>query len=54
MERDDGPLVLYMFPRKIEIRRNDRRVEFSAEIGSLQFTKTFYIEDMTWQSKLEL
>jgi hypothetical protein len=53
MERDDGPLVLYLFPRKVEIRRNDR-VGFTAQIGPLQFTKTFYVEDMTWQGKLEL
>jgi hypothetical protein len=53
MERDDGPLVLYMFPRKVEIRRNDR-VEFSAQIGPLQFAKSFHVEEMTWQEKLEL
>jgi hypothetical protein len=53
MERDDGPLVLYMFPRKVEIRRNDR-VEFTAQIGPLQFTKSFNVEEMSWQGKLEL
>ncbi|HWD00099.1 MAG TPA: hypothetical protein VG456_25245 [Candidatus Sulfopaludibacter sp.] len=54
LERDDGPVVIYSFSRKTEIRRADRRVEFSAEIGRLQFTHAFYTEDMTWQGKLEL
>jgi hypothetical protein len=54
MERDDGPVVLYLFPRKAEIKRGDRRLEFVAQIGRLQFSKAFYVEDMTYQGKLEL
>ena len=54
LERDDGPVILYLFPRKTELKRSDRRIEFAAEIGRLQFSKAFYIDDMTWQGKLEL
>ena len=54
MERDDGPVVLYSFPRKVEIKRSDKRAEFSAQIGQLQMTHAFYIEDMFFQGKLEL
>jgi len=54
LQREDGPVIVYLFPRKVEIKRGDRRVEFEAQIGQLQFTKTFSIDEMTWQGKLEL
>lgn len=52
--REDGPVIVYLFPRKTEITRNDRRVEFDAQIGQFQFMKAFYTDEMTWQGKLEL
>jgi hypothetical protein len=54
LQRDDGPVIVYLFPRKVEITRKDRRVEFDAQIATLQLMKAFYTGDMTWQSKLEL
>lgn len=54
LQRDDGPVVVYLFPRKTEITRKDRRVEFDAQIAHLQFHKAFYTGDMAWQGKLEL
>jgi hypothetical protein len=32
----------------------DRRIEFDAKLGRLQFSETFFTEDMTYQGKLEL
>ena len=54
LEREDGPVVVYLFPRSKEITREDKRVEFDAKIGRLEFTESFFPEDMTYLGKLEL
>ena len=54
LEREDGPVIVYLFPRSHEIPAGDRRVEFDARIGRLDFTQSFYLEDMVFQGKLEL
>jgi hypothetical protein len=54
LQRDDGPVIVYMFPRTQEITKNDRRLEFDAQIGRLQLSQSFYPEDMIYQDKLEL
>ncbi len=54
LRREDGPVVLFLFPRKDEISPDDRRVEFDAEINHLSLTQSFYLEDMLFQGKTEL
>jgi len=54
LQRDDGPVIVYLFPRKTEITAKDRRLEFDAQIGQLEIIKAFYTSDMTWRGKLEL
>ena len=54
LQREDGPVIVYLFPRSKEIARQDRRVEFDAQIGRLQFAQSFYVDDMMYQGKLEL
>jgi hypothetical protein len=54
LQRDDGPVIVYLFPRSKEITRQDKRVEFDAKIGQLQFAQSFYVDDMNYQCKLEL
>jgi len=54
LQRDDGPVIVYLFPRSKEITADDRRLEFDAQINRLQFTQSFYVEDMTYQGKLQL
>jgi len=54
LQRDDGPVIVYLFPRSKEITRQDKRVEFDAKIGRLQFAHSFYVDDMNYQGKLEL
>ncbi len=54
LRREDGPVVLFLFPRKDEITADDRRVEFDAEINHLSLTQSFYLEDMSYQGKTEL
>ena len=50
-QRDDGPIVLYLFSKSTEITKSDRRVEFEAQIGRLKFANTFFIEDMVYDGK---
>jgi len=54
LQRDDGPVIVYLFPRSKEITRQDKRIEFDAQIGWLQFAQSFYVDDMNYQGKLEL
>lgn len=54
LQRDDGPVIVYLFPREKEITRNDKVIHFDAHIGRLQFTESFYVDDMTYGGKLEL
>jgi hypothetical protein len=52
--RNDGTVVVYLFPRSKEITRRDKRVEFTAMVGRLRFSQSFFIDDMFYQGKLEL
>jgi hypothetical protein len=54
LRREDGPVIVFLFPRTKEITRDDRRVEFDAQIEKLTLTQSFYLEDMTFQGKTEL
>jgi hypothetical protein len=54
IERDDGPVIVYSFPRSAEITKSDRRVEFTVQIGRLKFSEPFFTEDMVYDGKLEL
>jgi hypothetical protein len=54
LQRDDGPVIVYFFPRSTEISTSDRRVEFDAQIGRLKFGEPFFTEDMVYDGKLTL
>jgi len=54
IQREDGPVIVYLFPRSKDISPQDRRVEFEARIGRLEFSQSFFLEDMVYQGKLEL
>jgi len=54
LRREDGPVVVFLFPRTKEITKDDRRIEFDAQISKLTLTESFYLEDMTFQGKTEL
>jgi hypothetical protein len=54
LQREDGPVIVYLFPRTAEITKQDRRVEFFAEIGRLKFAESFFTEDMVFDGRLEL
>jgi hypothetical protein len=54
LRRDDGPVLVYLFPRTTEITKQDKRIEFKAKIQKLEFTQPFYVEDMIYRGKMEL
>ena len=54
LRRDDGPVIVYLFPKSNEITAKDRRLQFDAKIIRLKFVQSFYVDDMTYQGKLEL
>ena len=54
LRREDGPVVVFLFPRSKEIAKDDRRIEFDAQINHLTLTQSFYLEDMMYQGKVEL
>jgi hypothetical protein len=54
LQRDDGPVILYSFPRSIEIIRSDKRVEFQAQIVGLKITQVFILDEMVFQGHLEI
>jgi hypothetical protein len=54
LRREDGPVIVFLFPRAKEITKDDRRIEFDAQIDKLTLTESFYLEDMLYQGKTEL
>jgi hypothetical protein len=54
LQREDGPVIVYLFPRSNEITRQDKRVGFDARVGALRFNVPFYVDDMLCAGKLEL
>jgi len=54
LQRDDGPVIIYSFPRSTEITPSDNKLEFRAQIGSLKFTQAFILDEMVFQGHLEL
>ncbi len=54
IHRPEGALVLYYFPMSIEISRHDHHVEFGAQLGQMQISRFFDLEDMIWEGKLEI
>jgi hypothetical protein len=54
IQRDDGVIVVFLFPRNKEITAKDSRVEFDALIGQYQIAQSFHIDEMMYQGKLEL
>jgi hypothetical protein len=53
IDRDDGLLIIYLFPKTKEITSKDR-AEFHAEIGRYDLTQLFHVDEMIYQGKTEL
>lgn len=53
-EREDGLVVVYLFPLSAEISKTDRRVEFDAQIGRVGVAQSFNVDEMRFQGNLEM
>jgi len=53
-QREEGAVVVYVFPPSAEITKKDGHVEFSAQIGRIVLDQFFNLEEMQFQGKLEL
>lgn len=54
IQRDDGLVIVFLFPKTKEISAQDGQVEFNALIGPYQITQAFHVDQMLYQGKLEL
>jgi hypothetical protein len=54
LQKEAGPVIVFLFPRSTEITRGDKRIEFDAQIGRLEIAQSFYVDAMIYQGKLEL
>ena len=54
LRRDEGNMMVFLFPRSKEISTKDKRVEFHAIIGQMEIRESFYVADMVYNGKLEL
>ena len=52
--RQDGLVVVYLFPASAELSKRDQRVEFDAHIGRINADHTFDLTQMDFLGKLEL
>jgi hypothetical protein len=52
--REEGLVIIYVFPTSAEIGKKDGRVDFSAQIGRIVVDQPFNLEEMEFQGKLEL
>jgi hypothetical protein len=53
-QREDGLVVVYLFPLSAEITRKDGLVEFVARIGRVGVVQQFNVKEMQFQGNLEL
>lgn len=54
LQQEDGAVIVYLFSRSHEITRQDKQVDFEAQIGRLQIRQSFDVDEMIYQGKLEL
>jgi len=53
-QREDGLVVVYLFPMSAELSRNDGLVTFDAHIGRIVVRQSFDLAEMEFQGKIEL
>ena len=54
LPRDEGLIVLFLFPKSKEIIRDDKRIEFEAQVGVFEVKQGFDLSEMTYAGKLKL
>ena len=53
-QRENGVVVVYLFPLAAEITKKDRLIRFEAQIGRVVVTQDFELSEMEFVGKLEL
>jgi len=53
-QRENGVVVVYLFPLSAEIGKKDGQLEFEAQIGRIVVAQTFELSEMEFMGKLEL
>jgi len=53
-QRENGVVVVYLFPLSAEITKKDRRIQFEAQIGRIVVAQDFELSEMEFAGKLEL
>jgi len=53
-QRENGAVVVYLFPLSAEISKKDQRIRFEAQIGRIVLAQDFDLSEMEFQGKLEL
>jgi hypothetical protein len=53
-QRQDGLVVVYLFPMSAEISVRDGQVQFEAQIGRISVAHTYNLKEMEFLGKLEL
>jgi len=53
-QRENGMVVVYLFPLSAEISKNDRQLQFEAQIGRIVVAQTFELSEMEFMGKLEI
>jgi hypothetical protein len=53
-QEGDLTTVVFLFPRTVEIKLENKRIEFTTVFGRLSVTSYFYPKEMQFQGKLEL
>jgi hypothetical protein len=53
-QRENGVVIVYLFPVSAEITSKDRRIRFEAHIGRIVFAQDFDLSEMEFAGKLEL
>jgi hypothetical protein len=53
-QRENGIVVVYVFPLSTEITKKDQRIQFEAHIGRIVFAHNFELSEMEFVGRLEL
>ena len=54
MQRDDGPVIVYLFAKSNEITWRDHQITFEAQVGNLKVSQLFAADDMRFHGALQL
>lgn len=54
LSREQGSIIVYLFPKNKEITNKDKELELDAQIGPFELKPVFEVAEMQYQGKLEL